>query len=556
MTAAELSRLAADLGLDVVGAAPAAPYDGDRAAHPRAQGARPLRRHALHDGAPGDVVPSGAARRGCADGRLGGALLLRARPEPGPTRGGSAVHVARRVLGAAAARWTSSAPARGRVPRARRLERPRRSRGARCEPASRSTARTRWRSRAGSAPGSCSARSSRRSRSSATPRARARLRLVPALHRRLSRRARSTSPGVLDATKCLSYWTQAPAPIPDEYRAELGDIGLRLRHLPGRLPVEPRDREAAAWGRGPRRTRRPTVSLRDWLERDGDELVARPRPPVRPAQRPPLAAAECAHRRGQRRVAAELVPAVERLSRTTTIRCCGTRRNGRSLGSPSGRRMTRGAATSGWPILVHEVRSPVAALARDRETSSRAGDSSLLRADRSSDLAIAACRGIERVVERRAGRVGPARGGRPRAPRRGRRRSGGARRGADVRAVSALGFRSARGRPAPAAAGARQPRLERAPARLGEPTKWSLGRARGRGSRPALGVGPGPRDSARRSRSGSSSRAFASTTGAPASGLGLAVARAIAEAHGGTLTVTSVPGEGATFTIALRAALG
>ncbi len=39
--------------------------------------------------------------------------------------------------------------------------------------------------------------------------------------------------------------------------------------------------------------------------------------------------------------------------------------------------------------------------------------------------------------------------------------------------------------------------------------------------------------------------------GRPGSGLGLAVTRAIAEAHGGTLTVESVPGEGATFTIAL-----
>jgi len=39
----------------------------------------------------------------------------------------------------------------------------------------------------------------------------------------------------------------------------------------------------------------------------------------------------------------------------------------------------------------------------------------------------------------------------------------------------------------------------------------------------------------------------------PGSGLGLAIARAIAEAHGGTLTVDSAPGKGATFTIALRA---
>ena len=37
----------------------------------------------------------------------------------------------------------------------------------------------------------------------------------------------------------------------------------------------------------------------------------------------------------------------------------------------------------------------------------------------------------------------------------------------------------------------------------------------------------------------------------PGSGLGLAVARVIAEAHGGTLTVESAPGVGATFTVAL-----
>ena len=29
-------------------------------------------------------------------------------------------------------------------------------------------------------------------------------------------------PGTLDSTRCLSYWTQAPAPIPDDFRAELG----------------------------------------------------------------------------------------------------------------------------------------------------------------------------------------------------------------------------------------------------------------------------------------------------------------------------------------------
>ena len=29
-------------------------------------------------------------------------------------------------------------------------------------------------------------------------------------------------PGTLDATKCLSYWTQAPEPVPEDYRSELG----------------------------------------------------------------------------------------------------------------------------------------------------------------------------------------------------------------------------------------------------------------------------------------------------------------------------------------------
>ena len=52
-------------------------------------------------------------------------------------------------------------------------------------------------------------------------------------------------PGTLDATKCLSYWTQAPRSIPDAYRAETRSNGLRLRHLPGGLSLEPRGREAA-----------------------------------------------------------------------------------------------------------------------------------------------------------------------------------------------------------------------------------------------------------------------------------------------------------------------
>jgi epoxyqueuosine reductase len=77
--------------------------------------------------------------------------------------------------------------------------------------------------------------------------------------------------GTLDATRCLSYWTQAPAPVPEAYRDDLGasvygcDIcqdvcpwnrGVEKRR--GRLPLP----AGAA----------PVVSLIDWLRRDGAEL--------------------------------------------------------------------------------------------------------------------------------------------------------------------------------------------------------------------------------------------------------------------------------------------
>ena len=82
-----------------------------------------------------------------------------------------------------------------------------------------------------------------RRRGRADSAARAGLRRLPPLHRRCPTGALD-EPGTLDANRCLSYWTQAPAPIPEAYREPLGGHGLRLRHLPGRLPVEPRHREA------------------------------------------------------------------------------------------------------------------------------------------------------------------------------------------------------------------------------------------------------------------------------------------------------------------------
>ena len=79
-------------------------------------------------------------------------------------------------------------------------------------------------------------------------------------------------PGVLDATKCLSYRTQAPEPIPEPYRTPLGAnvYGCDICQ------------EVCPWNRGVERQRRadappadatPTVSLRDWLTGDGSKLV-------------------------------------------------------------------------------------------------------------------------------------------------------------------------------------------------------------------------------------------------------------------------------------------
>jgi epoxyqueuosine reductase len=81
-------------------------------------------------------------------------------------------------------------------------------------------------------------------------------------------------PGTLDATKCLSYWSQAPAPVPHEYREEMGSsvYGCDICQ------------DVCPWNRGIERRRagdtpppgaEPTVDLVAWLEADGEELVRR-----------------------------------------------------------------------------------------------------------------------------------------------------------------------------------------------------------------------------------------------------------------------------------------
>ena len=79
-------------------------------------------------------------------------------------------------------------------------------------------------------------------------------------------------PGTLDATKCLSYWTQAPAAIPEPYRAALG------------VQVYGCDicQDVCPWNRGAEKRRSGLagsadghVDLVGWLADDGRSVVDR-----------------------------------------------------------------------------------------------------------------------------------------------------------------------------------------------------------------------------------------------------------------------------------------
>ncbi|HEV3402886.1 MAG TPA: tRNA epoxyqueuosine(34) reductase QueG [Gaiellaceae bacterium] len=78
-------------------------------------------------------------------------------------------------------------------------------------------------------------------------------------------------PGTLDATRCLSYWSQAAAPIPEDYRAEVGAMVYGCDIC----------QDVCPWNRGVERRRagtaaaEATVSLVDWLDADADELSRR-----------------------------------------------------------------------------------------------------------------------------------------------------------------------------------------------------------------------------------------------------------------------------------------
>jgi epoxyqueuosine reductase len=117
-------------------------------------------------------------------------------------------------------------------------------------------------------------------------------------------------PGILDSTKCLSYWSQATGAVPPAYREEMGV------HVYGCDICQ----DVCPWNRGTEKRRadallsdaaEPVVSLVDWLEAGDDELRTRydrlyfPRNDPRYLRRNALIAA------GNSGEAA-LVPAVER----------------------------------------------------------------------------------------------------------------------------------------------------------------------------------------------------------------------------------------------------
>ena len=81
-------------------------------------------------------------------------------------------------------------------------------------------------------------------------------------------------PGVLDATKCLSYWTQSADPIPHEYRPKLGSqvYGCDICQdvCPWNRGVEKRRAEEPV-----RAGAEPTVSLVEWLQESAEELRER-----------------------------------------------------------------------------------------------------------------------------------------------------------------------------------------------------------------------------------------------------------------------------------------
>jgi epoxyqueuosine reductase len=78
-------------------------------------------------------------------------------------------------------------------------------------------------------------------------------------------------PGAVDATRCLSYWTQSPEPIPEQFRSDLGEQLYGCDICQDVCPWN-RGIEKRRSGRQPPQEADPHPSFADWLERDADEL--------------------------------------------------------------------------------------------------------------------------------------------------------------------------------------------------------------------------------------------------------------------------------------------
>jgi epoxyqueuosine reductase len=81
-------------------------------------------------------------------------------------------------------------------------------------------------------------------------------------------------PGVLDATRCLSYWTQSSDAFPEEHREALGDRVYGCDICQDVCPWN-RGVEKRRAGESPPPGAEPHVSLVDWLEAGDEELASR-----------------------------------------------------------------------------------------------------------------------------------------------------------------------------------------------------------------------------------------------------------------------------------------
>jgi epoxyqueuosine reductase len=81
-------------------------------------------------------------------------------------------------------------------------------------------------------------------------------------------------PGVLDSTRCLSYWTQAPEAVPEPYREELGPQVYGCDICQDVCPWN-RGIEKRRAGEEPPAGAEPVVSLLDWLRAPPGELRER-----------------------------------------------------------------------------------------------------------------------------------------------------------------------------------------------------------------------------------------------------------------------------------------